>query len=38
VWPRFPATGDVTLGLDDTITVLPGVRTADCDFLDSLAP
>jgi para-nitrobenzyl esterase len=37
-WPRFPVAGDVTLGLDTTITVLNGVRTADCDFFDGLAP
>ena len=37
-WPRFPATGDVALGLDSPITALAGVRSADCDFIDSLAP
>lgn len=37
-WPRFPATGDVTLELGTTPAVLNGVRTADCDFIDSLAP
>jgi para-nitrobenzyl esterase len=37
-WPRFPANGDVTLELGATVQVLNGVRTADCDFLDSLRP
>ncbi len=37
-WPRFPANGDVALELGSTVQVLNGVRTADCDFLDSLRP
>ena len=37
-WPRFPATGDVTLELGTTPAVLNGVRTADCDFIESLSP
>lgn len=38
VWPRFPANGDAALELNTSITPLNGVRTADCDFIDSLVP
>lgn len=38
MWPRFPAGGDVALELGAPLAVLNGVRTADCDFLDGLAP
>ncbi len=37
-WPRVPAGGDAALELGVPIATLPGVRTADCDFIDSLLP
>jgi len=37
-WPRVPSGGDAALELGTTITALPGVRTPDCDFIDSLIP
>jgi para-nitrobenzyl esterase len=37
-WPRYDATKDSYLGLDDTIAAGEGVRTAQCDFWDSLVP
>jgi para-nitrobenzyl esterase len=35
-WPAYDAATDATLELDDTIAGLDGVRTARCDFWDSL--
>ena len=37
-WPRFPVGGDAALELGTPLASLTGVRTADCDFIDSLAP
>lgn len=37
-WPRFPVGADAALELNTTSVALPGVRTADCDFLDTLRP
>lgn len=35
-WPRYDPQRDNTLELGAALAVLPGVRTADCDFLDAL--
>ena len=37
-WPRFPVGGDAALELGTPLASLTGVRTADCDFIDSLSP
>jgi para-nitrobenzyl esterase len=37
-WPAWDASMDATLELNAPTAVLDGVRTADCDFLDMLAP
>lgn len=37
-WPRVPSGGDAALELGTPIAAMPGVRTADCDFIDSLVP
>jgi para-nitrobenzyl esterase len=37
-WPVFPMGGDGALELGTPLAVLPGVRTGDCDFIDSLTP
>ncbi|MDP3236067.1 MAG: carboxylesterase family protein [Myxococcales bacterium] len=38
VWPRLPSGGDAALELGTPIAAMTGVRTADCDFIDSLVP
>jgi para-nitrobenzyl esterase len=38
VWPLFDPVTDTFLQLDDPITAGSGVRTAQCDFWDSLSP
>lgn len=35
-WPRYDATADTTLQLDDAIQTVTGVRKAQCDFWDQL--
>ena len=37
-WPVYDATSDPALALDDTIAAITGVRTANCNFWDSLTP
>ena len=37
-WPRVPSGGDAALELGTPIVAMTGVRTADCDFIDSLVP
>jgi carboxylesterase type B len=36
MWPVYVSATDDTLDLDDSITTLNGVRTARCDFWESL--
>jgi len=37
-WPRFPAGGDAAIELGATVQPMPaGVRTADCDFFETIA-
>jgi len=38
MWPRYDATTDSMLQIDDTSTSINGYRTTQCDFYDANAP
>ena len=37
-WPRYEPNADTTLVLGDTVVPVNGIRTANCDFWESLLP